>query len=185
MTLHQTTVFMGRVLFLRPVGTLNRVNLASCGREKWSAYNTRQLHNSSHSQYWARVIKLLFGKEMSARESLNKCLDLLRKQLNVYTAQRLRRMGQTMNLYSALYAEVNMRSLATNFARRYLKGKRRPFYVLFGGACCVTDREKISEKELRERYNNKHIFKILYYDVLNTDTSGKRYIHDCRTPQFD
>ncbi|XP_072027266.1 stAR-related lipid transfer protein 7, mitochondrial-like [Amphiura filiformis] len=149
MTLHQTTVFMGRVLFLRPVGTLNRVNLASCSREKLgNGACNRGVHTSTH---WARVIKLLFGKDMSASESLEKCFDLLRRQFNVYAAQRLRRMGQTMNLYGTLYSEMNLRALATNFAKQYLKGKRRPFYVLFGGACCVSDKDRISENELRNR----------------------------------
>lgn len=61
-------------------------------------------------------------------------------------------MGQTCNLYSGIYSEWSLRSLATDFARQYLKGKRRPFYVLFGGTCFhVWEKDKITENELHYR----------------------------------
>ena len=153
MSLYQTTTLAFRVLFVGPVGTFNRINLAACNRERFrnSATTIRRLHKVSSSQQWTHVVKLLFGEQMSARESLERVVELLRKQCNVYVAQRLRRMGQTINLYSMLYSEASLRSLATNFAKRYMKGRRRPFYVLFGGACCVADKDRISENELKNR----------------------------------
>ena len=176
MSLYQTTSLAVRVLFVGPFGTFSRINLAACSRgsfrntNSFSTASIRRFHNFkvSSSQQWAHVVKLLFGEQMSARESLERVVELLRKQCNVYVAQRLRRMGQTINLYSTLYSESSLRSLATNFAKRYMKGRRRPFYVLFGGACCVADKDRISESELKNRYRNRkmHHMIIEYFSVL-------------------
>lgn len=144
--------------FLRQSAQMNGSNFTSFARgfTFWNGPNRRGFINwtsSATQKQWAHVVKLMMmGQRMSARESLDTVLRLLRKQCNVYAAQRLRRMGQTCNLYSGIYSEWSLRSLATDFARQYLKGKRRPFYVLFGGTCFhVWEKDKITENELHYR----------------------------------
>ena len=97
---------------------------------------------------WIHAVQVTLLRGQSLSESLDAIFRLLKRQLHVYASQKLRRMEGVLSIYGSIYAENMLQTLTANFSRRFLRGRKRPFYFLFGGACFVWDREKISDNEI-------------------------------------
>ena len=105
--------------------------------------------SSQRVQPWRTWVRGTLLQGQSLPECLDTIFKLLKRQLHVYASQKLRRMEGVMSLYGYLYAENMLQTLAGNFSRRFVRGRKRPFYFLFGGACFVWDRHnKITDQEM-------------------------------------
>ncbi|XP_071793774.1 stAR-related lipid transfer protein 7, mitochondrial-like [Asterias amurensis] len=119
--------------FARKINWNCGVHGGHAGRPKWR---------------WVHAVQVTLLRGQSLSESVDAIFRLLKRQLHVYASQKLRRMEGVLSIYGSIYAENMLQTLTANFSRRFLRGRKRPFYFLFGGACFVWDREKISDNEI-------------------------------------
>ncbi|XP_038045710.1 stAR-related lipid transfer protein 7, mitochondrial-like [Patiria miniata] len=127
---------------LRPHNCSNKLNFAK--NAYWRSGSSQRVVLPWRT--WVRVT-LLRGQSLP--ECLDTILKLLKRQLHVYASQKLRRMEGVMSLYGYIYAENMLQTLAGNFSRRFVRGRKRPFYFLFGGACFVWDKHnRITDQEM-------------------------------------
>ncbi|CAN7999525.1 unnamed protein product, partial [Ixodes pacificus] len=75
--------------------------------------------------------------------------EILAKQCNFYLAHRMRRANQIWNLYSRLYTEKTLKTLAFRFLDRLRNRPQKPLAFLLGAALFKWEQERITDGEMK------------------------------------
>ncbi|KAM7284480.1 stAR-related lipid transfer protein 7, mitochondrial [Ixodes scapularis] len=75
--------------------------------------------------------------------------EILAKQCNFYLAHRMRRANQIWNLYSRLYTEKTLKTLAFRFLDRLRNRPQKPLAFLLGAALFKWEQERITDSEMK------------------------------------
>ncbi|XP_033122415.1 stAR-related lipid transfer protein 7, mitochondrial-like [Anneissia japonica] len=95
---------------------------------------------------WTNLVKLLTKPCAVALPRL------VARQINVYAMKKFRRIEQILiRHYNNFYSERAIQNLASSFQRsNWCRDRRRPFYILFGGACFAWHDDRLSENDFKQ-----------------------------------
>ncbi|XP_002734940.1 stAR-related lipid transfer protein 7, mitochondrial-like [Saccoglossus kowalevskii] len=104
----------------------------------------RLTSTSTRSPLHEKLLSLQERLKIRLQSSFCTIVRLWGLQVNSVTAQRIRRIGQLIHVH---YAEQNLKSVATSFARKYFRGRRPQLYLLFSGTFFAWDREHVTDQD--------------------------------------